>query len=524
MERRKKIDESLKERHGIVRLLEQLKSDDITFDEIEEIGAKLRKAGKRALSPLVRRLWRERSGDLISKYAYLLDFFEEDVWLDQLVQITLRRRDLEEEGKAAFLAALEGYGVDVTAPPFATLFAEIGGPLRLTLPKLLDKGEEGLINFVEDFLFAGPELRLAIIRELPYVPDPRVVSVLEILLKIDDPAIAGEAVGALGRIREPAAVALLQSLQESPDSAIRDLAAKNLRRLSFLGLETGAVKRAPALPLPYYAACASPLDGAGFRTLWLCRWIHEQRLASFFMQVHDTRGITAAWGSSRLDVFACAKQWEDFKLEEGAVTIAPEYALILANDAVYRCREQGQLLPPEYYVLGGAFQDGIRVPSPYIPDFSGYDPPGAAVVSRMIAGSAALFEDDHFAGWFISCGRVYDFAEEWIELEKRSGEGMLTREMESLVARFCGELLEPELASIRARLMLTADLMRRTGRDKELVEQTLAVALNLTNCGLPLHRHPFLKRFALESMDMAREALAEGYDLREQEYDEDEWE
>lgn len=524
MERRKKIDESLKERHGIVRLLERLKNDDITLDEIEEIGAKLKKAGKRALSPLVRRLWRERSGDLISKYAYLLDFFEEDVWLDQLIQITLRRRDLEEEGKAALLAALEGYGIDVTAPPFATLLADIGGPLQLTLPRLLDKGEEGLINFVEDFLFAMPELRLAIIRELPYVPDPRVTTVLEVLLRIDDPVIAGEAVIALGKIREPAAVAILHGLKENPDSALRELAAKNLRRLSFLGMETGAVKQAPALPLPYYAACTSPFDGAGFRTLWLCRWTAEGRLVSLFAQIHETRGMIAAWGNSRLDVFECAKQWEEFRLEEGAVTIAPEYALKLANDAVYRCREQGQLLPPEFYVLEGAFQDGMRVPSPYTPDFSEYDPPGAAAVSRMIARSAALFDDDYFAGWYMASGRVYDFAEEWVELEKRAGESKLTREMESLVTRFCAELLAPEIGSIRARLILTADLMRRSDRDKELVEQTLAVALNLTDCGLPLHRHPFLKRFALESMDMAREALAEGYDLREQECEEDEWE
>jgi hypothetical protein len=472
----------------------------------------------------VRRLWRERSGDLISKYAYLLDFFEEDVWLDQLIQITLRRRDLEEEGKAALLAALEGYGIDVTAPPFASLLADLGGPLQSTLPKLLDKGEEGLINFVEDFLFAMPELRLAIIRELPYVPDPRVVSILEILLRIEDPVIAGEAVGALGKIRSSAAVALLHGLQESPDSAIRALAAKNLRRLSFLGMETIADCRAPALPLPYYAACVSPLDGAGFRTLWLCRWMAEGRLASLFMQIHETRGMTAAWGSSRLDLFESAKEWEEIRLEEGAVTIAPEYALKLANDAIYRCREQRQLLPPEFYVMGGTFQDGMRFPSLYTPDFSGYDPPGSVAVSRMIARSAALFDDDYFAGWFISCSRVYDFAEEWIELEKRTGEGMLNREMESLVARFCRELMAPETGVIRTRLILTADLMRNTDRDKELVEQTLAVALNLTNCGLPLHRHPFLKRFALESMDMAREALAEGYDLREQECEEDEWE
>ncbi len=69
MERRKKIDESLKERHSIIRLLERLKSENITYDEMEEIGVKLRKSGKRALSPLVRRLWREKNSDLISKYA-----------------------------------------------------------------------------------------------------------------------------------------------------------------------------------------------------------------------------------------------------------------------------------------------------------------------------------------------------------------------------------------------------------------------------------------------------------------------
>jgi hypothetical protein len=57
-----------------------------------------------------------------------------------------------------------------------------------------------------------------------------------------------------------------------------------------------------------------------------------------------------------------------------------------------------------------------------------------------------------------------------------------------------------------------------------MVGQTLAVALNLMNFGLPFHKHPFLKRLALESMDMAREALAEGYDLREQQWEDDDWE
>ncbi len=524
MERRKKIDESLKERYGIVLLLERLKNDAITFDEMEEIGAKLKKAGKSALSPLVRRLWRERSGDLISKYTYLLDFFEEDVWLDQLIQITLRRRDLEEEGKAALLAALEGYGIDVTAPPFAALMAEIGGPLRVTLPRLLEKGEDGCVTFVEDFLAAAPELRLAIIREFPYVPDPRVVSLLEILLRIDDPALVREAVIALGRIREPAAVALLQRLLESPDGAIGDLAGRSLRRLSFLGLETEAVKGAPTEHYPFYATCASPLDGSGFRTIWLCRWTSRSRLASLFIQVHESRGMTAAWGGSRFDIPDSTEQWEKIRLEEGVVVIEPDYALRLVNDAIYRCREKGAFLPAEFYVLAGMFREGELAPAPYTPDFSAYKQFSPYTVYSSIAGSAALFEDDYFDGWFLASDRVYDLAEEWIELEKRAGGRALTLELESIIARFCKEVLEPEMEMISSRLTLTADFMRRTGRDRELVEQTLAVAMNLNASTLPHHKHPFLKRLALESMDMAREALAEGYDLREQEYADGEWE
>ena len=89
----------------------------ITIAEMEEIGTTLQKSGRRALSPLVRRLWREKKGDVISRYAYLLDFFEDDSWLDELIRMAVRRRDLEEEGKTAILGALEGCGVDVTAPP-----------------------------------------------------------------------------------------------------------------------------------------------------------------------------------------------------------------------------------------------------------------------------------------------------------------------------------------------------------------------------------------------------------------------
>ena len=48
MPQRKKIDTTLQERHGILHLLERLKQESITLDEMEEIGVKLKKSGKRA--------------------------------------------------------------------------------------------------------------------------------------------------------------------------------------------------------------------------------------------------------------------------------------------------------------------------------------------------------------------------------------------------------------------------------------------------------------------------------------------
>ena len=63
---------------------------------------------------------------------------------------------------------------------------------------------------------------------------------------------------------------------------------------------------------------------------------------------------------------------------------------------------------------------------------------------------------------------------------------------------------------------MIADLMQKTGREKELVEKTLAVAINLLLPGFSSCNNSFLRQFALESLKITREALAEGFDLRMQ--------
>ena len=227
----RKIDESLLERHRILRLLERLKQDNLTVAEIDEIGGTLQKAGRRALPPLVRSLWREKSGDLISKYTYLLDFFADEEWLDQLIQIALRRRDLEDEGKVALLSTLQNCGIDVTLPPFAGLLASYSGPLKESLARFLDRGERGLLWFLEDFVYAAEERQVMMIRELAQVDDPRVVEVCALLLAFDDPLVVQEVLTTLGRIRLPAAAAL--ALEWSGHAAGRALLGRARRLPSY---------------------------------------------------------------------------------------------------------------------------------------------------------------------------------------------------------------------------------------------------------------------------------------------------
>ena len=511
MKSHRTIDTTLRERRGILDLLERLKKESITVDEIEEIGARLRKAGRRALSPLVRRLWQERSGDLISRYTYLLDFFEDEPWLDQLIAITLSRTDLEDEARAVLLSALAGYGVDVSAPPFARLLDERGGPLRETLPRLLAKGEKGVMMFMEDFVSYDVEVQRAIVRELARVDDPRVVEIFAVLLGFDEPETLREVLETLGRVRTPEAAALLRRFAATAPPDCRSLAERSLRRLSFLGLDPEPVAAEGPL-LPFHAVCASPVDAAGLRCVMVARWSGEERLDLLFMELHETEGMREAWGWSGVTREEYERIIADNRVEESLVAVEPAHGAELVRDALHCSMGAGFYLPPEFYVRQRIFAGLDLTPAPYVPSFGGRDPEEAAAPWRL-AETEELLQDWFFDGWFVFTDRTRLLAE---ELE-RLGDDPFGREDEEGIDRFlecwCREQVLPRLERLVRRLFLTADLLVRSGREEQLVELTLAAAVTLSRGGIPLHRHPFIRRWLVDLIAMVREARAEGYEF-----------
>jgi hypothetical protein len=511
MENTRKIDTSFKERQGVLHLLDKLKKENITFAEMDEIGSLIRKAGRAAVQPILRNISREKSGSLISKYTYLLDFLDDRYWLDQIIHIALERRDLELEGKSAILATLEDCGIDVTIPPFSTLLSSTTLPTGEYFTSLIEKGEVGLVSLFEEFACMSREVKRSFLFELSRLPNERTVELLEPLLWFDSEDVVVDVITALGRVRFESAVVALQRFRTHAGATLQAVIEQSIKRLSFMGIRS-------QLPVPFeplqsfHSAYAGPVDGNGFRSLLIARWRKDGTIDSIDLQLHDINGLEDVWGeSAELPEKYLARSSERAG-QEIIEPVAPEFALELLCDALLKNSQQEYPLPPEFMLRRRIFAPEEIVPAAYIPPIITWP---LQATPALLALSTQLFEDEFFAGWAVESCLVYDIADEWLRLEKILAEKQLGQALEGLIERLCREEFQPRLGEISRRVVLNADYLARTGVEDELIKAALAAAESIRDFSLPCHLHPFLRRFAMESMIVAREALEEGYDYRD---------
>jgi len=520
------FDNSHRERRRIVRLLDFLKRDSLTRDQLERIGRRLQKAGRRALPPLVRRLWHEQDREQLYRYTCMLDFFDAATWLDQLVALTLKRRDLGDEGRVPLLEILQDYGVDVSAPPFAR--ADLtNGSLNSFLDTCLNEGAWGLVRFMDRFLDADEVLRSQLIRRLGSRADhgPQAAAILRMLAYFEYAEVAGLAVEALGSLRHGCALTVLQQLQFLVVEGLEERIERSIRRLGFLG-----IRDAQPLPTVFGAGVelittqSSPVDCYGVRTIWFSWKLPDDSLAALVLQLGDGEGVLHAVQTR----FQSQKEHDDYldevNADEGMFPVGLPYLVQLLKDATQQSIEQNFYLPPDLYAGRHLLGPVDLRPEQYLPSFTVELLDG--LVERLashLGESEKLLEEPFFEGWIYSDPLVYELAE-----AVGSGEPLLNRapdEQEPFLERFCSELIEPNKLGLLRRLLLTADLMQQCGAEPELVQRVLAVSLSLVGAPLPLVRHPFVRRLALDSIEMARQSLDEGFDpRRQQQFDDEEWE
>lgn len=525
MTRLLKIDKTLRERRRIIRLLDFLKREDLTGDQMERIGRRLQKSGRRALRPLVRKLWHEQNGTAIYRYTCMLDFFDDSGWLDQLIQITLKRKDLEDDGRLALLDALQDYGIDVTSPPFAAMTGYGAGSIEGFIGDCLKDGDRGQVRFMDVFLDAGDEVRVHMIRGLAEANSTEAVAVLEILISFERAEVVQEAITALGKTRNGFALHVLNKAEQRHEGELAVLIRRNIRRLSFMGVrEPLELPDSFQAPLPFYSVLAGPIDIYGSRSLWFSWKLEDSGYAAMLLLAGESDGLINALSYRMKDDREYDSVLRDMAAGEILEQVEPGYALALLRDALFHSREQGYFLPPDFYVDMRMFSPDVIRPEGYVPRFSLEHL--ERIVERIpafVASSNELLDCPSLEGWLLSEPAVYDVAERLNALDKKNGQaGFSEDELEAEMARFCEELITPRRAELIKRLLLTADYMQQTKCDENLVQHTLATALSLVGGFLPEARHPFIRRLILDSIETARQALAEGYDLRLEEYHDEE--
>ncbi len=516
------FDSSHRERRRIVRLLDFLKRDSLTRDQLERIGRRLQKSGRRALPPLVRRLWREQDREKLYRYTCMLDFFDAITWLDQLVALTLKRRDLGEEDRIPLLEILQDYGVDVSAPPF-TRPELTPGSITGFLDTCLQEGPWGLVRFMDRFLDADEALRSQLIRRLGGRADrgAEAAAILRMLAYFEYAEVSRLAVETLGGLRHGCALEVLQQLKFLVVAGLEERIERSIRRLGFLG-----IRQAEPMPPTLTAGVAlittqsSPVDCYGVRTIWFSWRLRDGSLAALVMQLGDAEGVLHGVQTRFQTLHEHDEYLDEINADEGMFPVSVSYLLSLLKDATLQSIEQNFYLPPDLYAGRYLLGSVDASPAQYLPSF-----PAAlldGLVERLpshLAASETLLEEPFFEGWIYSDPLVYDLAESSapVPLLSRAAD-----EQEPFVERFCTELLEPHKLGLLRRLLLTADLMQQCGTESKPVQRVLAVALSLVGAPIPLSRHPFIRRLALDSIEMARQALEEGFDPRRQQLDDDE--
>jgi hypothetical protein len=522
-----KLDKTLRERRRINRLLDFLKRDDLTGDQMERIGRRLQKAGKRALSPLVRKLWREQNGTALYRYTCMLDFFDASAWMDQLIQITLQRKDLEEDGKLALLDVLHDSGIDVTAPPFAAMTGYGAPTLEGFVDDCLSDGERGLVRFIDSFLDVADEFRERMMGRLSDNSSAEAVSLLEILLSFEKEEVVLQTIRALGRTKSGYALDVLERAEGRFEGDLAAMIRRSIRRLSFTGIRDAlALPHSFQQPLPFHEVYAGPVDFYGSRTLWFSWRLDNQAFAAMLILTGETDGMLNAISYRMKDEKEYGHILKDVAGGEMLTPVESDYALASLRDALHRSREAGFYLPPDFYVDMRFFRPDSLKPEAYIPRFKlTHLEDIVEKIPGFVATSNELFDEPGLEGWVLTETALYDVADRFNALELESGSDTVPMEaLEKEISRCCDELIVPRRADIIKRLLLTADYLQQIEGDENTVQKTLATALSLVGGFLPDCRHPFIRRLLLDSVDAARQTLAEGYDPRlEEESDDDEY-
>ncbi|MCK7479586.1 MAG: HEAT repeat domain-containing protein [Candidatus Moduliflexus flocculans] len=311
-------------------------------------------------------------GPVIARYLYLLDIFDDESWLNELVRITPMRTDLDSAAKTVLLAGLERSGIDIEELPFRASRQRWEIP-HLPVFRHFWPKEKQVSSLSWRTLTAFPAST-----SLSWFArwQPRAGQEPKCFWRscwgYSDREIVREAIIALGRIRRESAASVLLRYLRHGDGSFRSLAERSLRRLAVLaafpdpeaGRESEALLSSDGAEFHRgrfsFALVFPPGTVPGVSTFSSCK---PMKPAALPMQ--------PAMATSRLrrTMSFSERRW----LRKRLVEVSSDYAHAIMRDALYLNTEKGFPIPAEFYVWRRILQADESLPVPFVPDFSPFN-------------------------------------------------------------------------------------------------------------------------------------------------------
>lgn len=502
-------------------------ADSYSSEEMEESAKRLSEMGERVQPFVVRRLKNLTEWGSVERILHFIELLNDCSYAEVLKELLQNKtfRNASMRTRVEIMATLKSYE--------AAHFHESTGfhskdkdmAYLLWVKRVLEDfhdREYRAISLIEDFYIShtkGANL-LDIIRSMT---GEKGVPLLTILADCERTETALAAVRCLSKIKDDSAVRALKEIyHHSWRSEIINEAEKGLRRLMFSGYDIDKVSFSPQSPsIDIHKVFVSPVDSMGNINLCLSINKGEEKVEAIFLTLNDELGIIDVFGSKSMSGKDLSTMIDDVKNDAMLVEGNMDYFIRLLNNSLYQSEQHRLLLSPEFHYRKQPLK-GYLKPESFKPFFSLSLLKGYRKDKKLLERSGELLDLDEFAGWIISLPSVFHYAEK-ISLLGNSGKTVKSFKERAIIKEFCKEVLAPMASRLRPRLFAMAHFLLNYSKRPDMAAVAIATAFNIERKGcMPFTDLPFIKAMAEKSILNCREALEDGFDLRDYEEELDE--
>lgn len=384
--------------------------------------------------------------------------------------------------------------------------------------------DQKLLRQYADFLSTMPAKAVdALLKNLKKELDEQALPLLEVVAASDNNRLAEAAILQLGTVQSFKVAQLLAHIDEThQEKKVRKAARKSLYKLKSAGIEVETSHKPLLRESKHqpYKCLISAIDGTGTQLIILSEEMLAGDLHLLQAVSSEETGIVECYSKRGMTKKMFDKLPDSFAREAGGlqpmlVEADYAYARSLVAQAEAVSDEAGEELPDDYVSVKELF--GLdQAGSVENPIYTQIDTEILKQQQHFLRTSEELFQHPTLLGWLLPVNKIGEYAQELIDQEdgklELSPQFQQERKEEIYQKVIDENFDEADIERLQHRLEVMAYIFFLQDNEED-AKRALAAALAFTETSsAALKGHPFLKKLIVDSLEVARDVIEDGYD------------